>query len=214
MSERDLRRVIRVLLADDHPVVRDGYRRLLESEPDLMVVAEAGDADATYLEFVRHQPDVLVLDLSMPGGGLDALRRILAREPAAKVLVFTMHDSEMMVRRVREAGALGYLAKHGSSDQLLAAIRRVARGDPYPSCSGDIERDPDVAGGNPAAALSPREFQIFLLIAEGHSLGDIAAALHISPKTANVHHANIMRKLGTRNDAQLVRLAFQYQLVS
>lgn len=212
MSNGETWQGIRVLLADDHPVVRDGYRRLLESEADMRVVAEAHDADSAYQEFVRHRPDVLVLDLSMPGGGIDALRRIKAREPAARILVFTMHDSEIMIRRVREAGALGYLAKHGRSEELLAAIRQVALGKEYPGSQAPAELANDIKGGDPAQALSPREFQIFLLIAEGQSLGEIAEALHISPKTANVHHGSIMKKLGIRNDAQLVRLAFQYQL--
>jgi two-component system invasion response regulator UvrY len=207
-------RLIRILLADDHPVVRDGYRRLLEGTEDLRVVAEAGDADSTYAAHQRHRPDVVVLDLSMPGGGLDALRRIRAWDPQARVLVFSMHDSEIMIRRAREAGALDYLVKHSCADELIDAVRRVAN----QRLPVDPGRMPDSAvagetGDDPLRELSPREFQIFQLIAEGHALTEIAATLHISPKTANVHHAHIMQKLSLKNDAQLVRLAFQHQIV-
>ena len=209
-------RLIRILLADDHPVVRDGYRRLLEGTEDLRVVAEAGDADGTYAAYQQHRPDVVVLDLSMPGGGLDALRRIRARDPQARVLVFSMHDSEIMVRRAREAGALDYLVKHSCADELIDAVRRVAS----QRLLAAPERLPDGAaaagagaGDDPLRDLSPREFQIFQLLAEGQTLTEIAIALHISPKTANVHHAHIMQKLGLRNDAQLVRMAFLHQIV-
>lgn len=210
-------RPIHVLLADDHPVVRGGYRRLIEGHGDMCVVAEAGDGDAAYLAYQKHCPDVVVLDLSMPGGGLATLQRIRARDPEARVLVFSMHVSGTIMRRAREAGALGYLTKSSPAEQLVEAIRRVACGLTYddPSMAADAA-DGDSGGsgsGDPTRALTPREFQIFKLLAEGQSLGEIAAALFISPKTANVHHGNIMRKLDIGNDAQLVRLAFHHQII-
>jgi len=204
---------VRVLLADDHPVVRDGYRRLLDSTPDLRVVAEAGDGDGAYGAYQTHRPDVVVLDLSMPGGGLDAIRRIRARDPAARILVFSMHDSDTMIRRACDAGALGYLVKHSGAEQLITAVRQVAQGRSYrhptpASASGERQ-----GTGDPARDLTAREFQIFQLIAEGQSLAEIATVLHISQKTVNVHHANIMAKLQLRSDAQLVRMAFLHGIV-
>ena len=206
-------RQLRVLLADDHPVVRDGYRRLLHSTPDLRVVAEANDGDGAYAAYQEVRPDVVILDLSMPGGGLSVIRRIRARDTGARILVFTMHDSKVLMQRAREAGALGYLAKHCGAEQLIDAVRQVAESRPYVMPVQSPRSDDTESSSDPVRDLTPREFQVFQLIAEGHTLSEIAVELHISPKTVNVHHANIMDKLHLKNDAQLVRLAFLYGIM-
>ena len=208
---------ITVMLVDDHPVVRDGYRRLLETEADISVVAEASNGEICCSEYKKYMPDVVVLDLSMPGiGGLEAMRRIRAYDPGAHILVFSMHASESMVSHAMQAGATGYLTKQGGMGQMIKAVREVARGERFI----DAKYAPDTASNktdnsppDPLNALSPREFQIFKLMAEGHSVSDIASALFISPKTVGVHHTNIMKKLGLHNTAQVVRLAIRCNVI-
>jgi len=208
--------LITVMLVDDHPVVRDGYRHLLESTPDIRVVAEANDGEEACVLYEQHMPDVVILDLSMPGiGGLETLRRIKAKNPAIHILVFSMHDSETLVLRSLEAGATGYLTKQGGVAQMVEAVRLVARGALFV----DSKYVPDLINQrlspteDPLQALSTREFQIFQMLAEGHSVSDIAVMLSISPKTVGVHHAHIMRKLRLHNAAQLVRLAFRCNVI-
>ena len=208
--------LITVMLVDDHPVVRDGYRHLLESTPDIRVVAEANDGEEACVLYEQHMPDVVILDLSMPGiGGLETLRRIKAKNPAIHVLVFSMHDSETLVLRSLEAGATGYLTKQGGVAQMVEAVRLVARGALFV----DSKYVPDLINqrlsptDDPLQALSTREFQIFQMLAEGHSVSDIAIMLSISPKTVGVHHAHIMKKLRLQNAAQLVRLAFRCNVI-
>lgn len=203
---------ITVMLVDDHPVVRDGYRHLVENTPDIRVVAEANNGEEACSLCPQHLPDVVVLDLSMPGiGGLETLRRIKAKHPTINVLVFSMHDSATLVLRSIEAGATGYLTKQGGVAQMVEAVRQVAQGKLFV----DAKYVPDLmhhrlfATEDPLQVLSTREFQIFQLLAEGHSVSDIATLLSISPKTVGVHHAHIMRKLGLQNSAQLVRLAIR-----
>jgi two-component system invasion response regulator UvrY len=161
-------------------------------------------------------PNVVILDLSMPGiGGLETLRRIKAKDPAINILVFSMHDSETLVLRSLEAGATGYLTKQGGVAQMVEAVRLVARGKLFV----DSKYVPDLIHHrlspteDPLQALSTREFQIFQMLAEGHSVSDIAIMLSISPKTVGVHHAHIMRKLRLQNAAQLVRLAIRCNVV-
>jgi two-component system invasion response regulator UvrY len=203
---------ITVLLVDDHPVVRAGYRRLFDSTTDIRVVAEAGDGETGYALYRECKPDVVVLDLNMPGtGGLETLRRIRAREPGACVLVFSMHSNETMIQRALQMGATGYLTKQGSPGQMIEAVRQVSR--------GRLFIDPELVSGmvadmtlhnipkDPLSVLSKREFQLFRLLAEGNSVTHIATVLSLSPKTVGVHHTNIMRKLKLQNAAQLVRLA-------
>ncbi|MBU1690181.1 MAG: response regulator transcription factor [Gammaproteobacteria bacterium] len=207
---------IKVMLVDDHPVVRDGYRHLLENTPDIRVVAEANDGEEACALYEQHMPNVVILDLSMPGiGGLETLRRIKAKDPAMHILIFSMHDSQTLVLRSLEAGATGYLTKQGGVTQMVEAVRQVAQGKLFV----DSKYVPDLmhhrlfATDDPLHALSTREFQIFQLLAEGHSVSDIAVMLSISPKTVGVHHAHIMRKLRLQNAAQLVRLAIRCNIV-
>lgn len=206
---------IKVMLIDDHPVVRDGYARLLENTPDIRVVAEANDGETGCELYEMSKPDVVVLDLSMPGmGGLEALRRIRAKDPSAHVLVFTMHDSETLILRAMEAGAAGYLTKQSGIGQMIDAVRQVAQGKLFidPKYVPDLVRQ-RIKPADPMLTLSPREFQLFQLLAEGHSVTEIAEILSISPKTVGVHHTNIMKKLDLQNTAQLARLAIRHGII-
>jgi DNA-binding NarL/FixJ family response regulator len=209
--------MIRVLLADDHPVVRSGYLRLLDQAGDIQVIAEAGDADAAYAAFTTHQPDVVVTDLAMPaGGGLELLRRVLLRNAQARVLVFSMHDAPVLVRRALQAGASGFLTKASPPECLVDAVRELHAGRRYLG----RELSPTVLQRNPhdeaerLAELSAREFEVFRLLAQGHSAGECAEALKLSPKTiANVQTA-IKEKLGVGTSAALVHLAIRHQVIS
>jgi two-component system invasion response regulator UvrY len=209
---------ISVLLVDDHPVVRDGYRRMLENTPEIRVIAEAGDGETACAAYAELKPDVVILDLTMPGiGGLETIRRLTAVDPSARILAFTMHDSETMIRRTLAAGAVGYLTKASGMGQMVEAVRTVAQWKPYidPTHVTAVARSviSGVSAG-PLQILSAREFQLFQRFADGQSAAEIAAALRISPKTVGVHHANIMRKLDLQNAAQLVRLAIRCNVVA
>jgi two-component system invasion response regulator UvrY len=198
-------------------VVRDGYRRLLENMPDIRVAAETGDGASACSLYDAHHPDVVILDLSMPGmGGLEVLRRLKARDASARILIFSMHDSETMIQRALEAGATGYLTKNGGMGQMVAAVRAVASGKPFIDADRVTEvavRQVVVAGDDPLRVLSTREFQLFRLFAEGQAVTEIAADLSLSPKTVGVHYTKIMKKLRLQNAAQLVRLAIRCNVI-
>lgn len=206
-----------MLLVDDHPVVREGYRRLLENTPDIRVVAEADDGESAIIHYEKYTPDVVILDLSMPGiGGLEAMRRIKAKDAVAYILVFSMHDSEIMMMRSLKAGATGYLTKNNGAGQMAEAVRSVAQGKTFVDpahFTNIISQQLFGTVEDPLLALSQREFQIFQLLAEGLSVNDIAASLSISPKTVGVHHASIMKKLELHNPTQLVRLAIRCNVI-
>lgn len=207
--------MIRVLLIDDHPVVRAGYARLLEGSPDIRVAGEAGETGAGYAAFLSLAPDVTVTDLSLPGSsGMELVRRIRAREPAARVLVFSMYAEAPTVELALRAGAGGFVSKRSAPEVLREAVRCVARGRLYLS--------EDVRAGRGAAfpeaeralqALSPREFEVFRLLAQGHSAGECAAILHMSVKTAANYQAAIKEKLGVATAAALVHLALRIGVV-
>lgn len=209
--------MISVLLSDDHPVVRSGYLRLLDQADDIGLVREAGDADAAYAAWVAEPPDVLVTDLSMPGGGgLELIRRVLLREPGARILVFSMHDSPQLVRRAFESGARGYLTKASPPERLMDAVRALHAGRRYldPDLPAALlQRDPQDEGRR-VAELSAREFEIFRLLAQGHSPGECAQALRLSAKTVSNHQTLIKEKLGVTTSAALVHLAIRQGVVS
>lgn len=206
-----IEQTISVVLVDDHPVVRDGYRRLLEQVPNIKIVAEADNGEAGYDYYRKLAPDVLVLDINMPGiGGLETIRRIKAYDEKARILVFSMHSNEIMIQRALEAGAMGYLTKQGGMGQMVQAVQQVAKGRMFIDADHVTSLAQHKLSDNtadPIRVLSAREFQLFKLLAEGHSVADIANMLSISAKTVGVHHTNIMKKLSLHNASQLVRLA-------
>ncbi len=203
-----LKERISILLVDDHPVVRHGYRLLLEHNGAMKVIAEAGDAQAAYEATVRCRPDVIVMDISLPDcSGLDAIHRILSREPSSRILVFSIHESPLLKTRARELGAMGYLTKRSMPRQMVEAVRLIAEG----RCYYDLE--PPEVEDEPLNRLSNREFEIFLLLAKGMSVNQIAELLHISKKTVGVHHTRIMHKTGADSPAYLARLAIRHGLI-
>lgn len=208
--------MIRVVLADDHPVVRAGYQRLLEQAGDIRVIAEAGDADAAYAAFVAHGPDVLVSDLSMPaGGGLALLRRVLQRDATARVLVFSMHDGPTLVQRALDAGARGFLTKASAPEELVDAVRALHAGRRWlaselPAAAPVRELFDE---GARLASLSGREFEVFRLLAQGASPLECAQSLKLSAKTISNHQTLIKEKLGVATSAALAHLAIRHRVI-
>ena len=207
---------IRVLLVDDHAVVRAGYSTLLKGSPNIEIVAEAGNGMAAVREFIQHAPDVVVMDLSLPDiGGLEAMRRIVARAPEAKVLVFSMHEDIVFVEQALQAGARGYITKRSAPQVLIEAVQRIASGDVY--LEGEIAqrlaiqktRGPDT----PFVDLSTREFEIFCLLAEGLNVNEIARRLSLSYKTVANYSTQIKAKLKVGTVAELARLAIRHGIV-
>ena len=208
---------IKVLLADDHEVVRAGYRRLFESTGDIEVVAEATDGESAYQLYLQHHPSVVVMDLTMPGiGGLDASRRILARDNAARILVFSVHENEIFLNRALDQGILGYISKRSASRVMIEAVRCVARGEPFigQEMIPFLVKRKDSTENELIAGLSSREFEVFRLRAEGKSVNDIAELLNVSPKTVGHHNTRLKQKLGASNSAELTRLAIRLGLLT
>lgn len=208
--------MIRVLLADDHPVVRTGYRRLLEQSGDIVVVHEAADADTAFDALVEHAPELLVTDLAMPGGGLELIRRARAHDAALRILVFSMHESEAMVQRALDAGAMGYLSKASEPGQLVDAVHALHRGRAYlgAGLEGALRRRDPLGESARLASLSEREREVFRLLAQGRSPGECAGALGLSAKTVSNHQTVIKEKLGVATSAALAHLAIRHGLVS
>lgn len=208
--------VLRVLLVDDHAVVRTGYRRLLELESDFRVVGEHADADGAFAALQRDDAqglDLVVLDLSMPGrGGLDLLRRGSLRWPRLLWVVFSMHDAPAVVGQVLRAGAAGFVSKSAQPDELVQVLRRVRRGE-RPVLSADLARVPaSAAAAPPHQALSAREFDVLRLLVQGLAPGDIAERLHLSPKTVSNLQTRIRARLGVATAVDLLRYAQQHRL--
>lgn len=208
---------IRVLLVDDHAVVRQGYRRLIEMHNDIDVVAEAEDAPTGYQAFKNCKPDVAVVDISMPGrGGIDLVRQIHQLDATARVLIFTMHASATYAQQAFRAGARGFVTKSSPPDVLVSAIRSIFAG--RPALCGEISEAiatsrlySDVSAVD---ELSPREFEILRMILEAKSTDEIAAAFNLSPKTVANYHYEIKSKLGVRSDIELVYLCMRQGLVA
>jgi two-component system, NarL family, invasion response regulator UvrY len=208
---------IAILLVDDHPVVREGYRRLLERHTGFRVCAEATDAAAAYEAYRRANPDVVVMDLSLPGaGGLDAIRHIRQWDGAARILVFTMHGGSAFALKAFEAGAVGYVTKSSPPSELVRAVIAVARGER--ALSADVARAvaAERLSGRRSLVddLGPRETEILRLVASGLTAEDIARLLNLSAKTVQNYHYQIKSKIGARTDAHLVWLALGAGLVS
>ncbi|HMK88388.1 MAG TPA: response regulator transcription factor [Methylocystis sp.] len=205
-----------ILLVDDHPIVREGYRRLLERQNGYVVAAEAGDAAGAYLAYKSAVPDVVIMDLSLPGaGGLEAIRRIRLWDRRAKILAFSMHCGAAYALKAFEAGACGYVTKSSPAEELLRALTVVARGGR--ALSDDIAREIAAErlgdGRSPAQDLAPRETEILRLVALGRTTEEIADFLNLSPKTVQNYHYQIKSKIGARTDAHLVWLALAAGIV-
>ncbi len=207
---------IRVLLVDDHAVVREGYRRLIEKHPGIEVVAEAGDAATGYAAFKAASPDVVVIDISMPGrGGIDLVRQIRQWDSAARVLIFTMHASATYAQQAFRAGARGYVTKSSPPEVLVSAIRDVFAGRPALCAEiNEVIATSRLCDDVPAVeTLSPREFEILRMILDAKSTDEIASAFNLSPKTVANYHYEIKSKLGVRSDIELVYLCMRQGLV-
>lgn len=209
-----------IALADDHIVVRQGLRALLETEPDFRVVGEAGDGPEAVHLVERLQPDVLVLDLMLPGlSGLEVARLVRQGSPKTRVLILSMYADEAYVLRALKNGAAGYALKDSSAADLVQAVREVARGQRYlspPLSERAIERYAQRAEGvteDSYETLTTREREVLHLAAEGHTTAEIAARLGISPRTAETHRANLMHKLGIHTQTDLVRYALRRGII-
>ena len=210
---------IRVMLADDHAILRAGLRALLGAEPDIEVVGEAADGQEAVALAERLRPDVVVMDISMPRmDGLQATRRITERLPDTRVLILTMHAEEQYLLQVLGAGGAGYVLKRSADDELLEAIRVVHRGEAflYPSATKlllEAYKRSDRPGEARADTLTEREAEVLKLTAEGYSNTEIAGRIYLSPKTVDTYRQRIMEKLGLHHRAELVRYALDRGLL-
>ena len=209
--------MIRVLLVDDHAVVRMGFRLLLQSVADMSVIAEAESGEAACQLYIEHNPDVVVMDLAMPGmGGLEALRRIRAREPHAKVLALSAHDDPMHARRALQEGALGFLSKRSAPEALLEAVTTIAAGQRYidKGLAQKLALEEIVGGAKSVIErLSEREFDVFIRLARGATVQRIAEDLSLSPSTVGTHLYNVKQKLRVTNQSELTLIAIREKLI-
>jgi len=211
---------IRILLVDDHAVLRAGLKSLLNAEPDMTIAGEAGDGQTCLSLAGELQPDVILLDLNMPGlGGLDILAELGRRAPRSRVLVLTMHDDAVYLRQVLASGGAGYVLKQAADSELLSAIRTVYSGGVFLHPAHTqilLEGQPqpaEAAGGNLLSSLSEREQEVLRLLALGHSNKEIAQMLYLSVKTVETYKARLMEKLDLKTRAALVRFALQHGLL-
>jgi DNA-binding NarL/FixJ family response regulator len=209
--------MIRVVVADDHAIVRDGLKQLLSAAGDMQVVGEASDGHEVVKAVRELDFDLLLLDMSMPGkSGIELIRQVKSEKPKLRILVLTMHEEHQYAIRAIRAGASGYLTKDSASRQLIEALRKVASGGAF--ISSEVAEQlalgamPDATHA-PHEALSDREFQIFRLIAEGKSVTDIGALLNLSVKTVSTHKANILHKMNMGGTAELIRYAITHRLI-
>ena len=207
---------MRIVIADDHGIVRSGIRLLLERQPDLEVVAEAADGVDARDTVIREQPDLAILDVKMPGlTGLQATREIKAQAPGVSILILSMHDDERYLLEALKAGASGYVLKSQADTDLLDAIRSVERGEPFisPAAQQALIRDVLERKAEVESELTPREEEIVKMVAEANTSREIAEMLHLSEKTVENHRANAMKKLGMRDRVELVRYAIRRGLI-
>ncbi len=207
---------IRILLVDDHAVVRAGYSSLLSGAPGIEVAGEADNGNAALKAFVDSAPDVVIMDLSLPGiGGLEAIRRIIARDARARVLVFSMHEDIAFVEQALQAGACGYITKRSAPQVLVEAVRRIAGGDTYidSKIAQQLAFQKTRARNGLFTHLSTREFEIFCLLAEGLNVADIAKRLSLSYKTVANYSMLVRSKLAVGTTAELTRLAIRHGIV-
>ena len=207
---------IQVLLVDDHAVVRMGFKMLLESASDIKVVAEADSGEQAVKLYQEHKPDVVVMDITMPGiGGLEATDRIMAKDNSARILVLSAHEDSVHPKRVLNAGAMGYLTKRSAAEELIKAIRTVAGRKMY--LEADVAQQMEIqqlsGEKNPVDVLSDREFEVFMALAKGETTNQIAETLSLSPRTVGTHLYNIKQKLNAGNSAEIALIAMRSGLI-
>ncbi|GLQ00070.1 DNA-binding response regulator [Methylophaga thalassica] len=209
--------LIKVMLTDDHAVVRSGLCRLLEQNAEIKVIAEAESGEQAYQTYPENKPDVLVMDMSMPGmGGLEALRRILHRWPEARVIMFSMHENATYAIQSLTAGAMGYVAKSGNAEDLVKAVKEVASGKSFLSAdmAQKVALQSLTGDDNPTQRLTSREFEVFRLLAEGKLVEEIAGRLNIGQKTVANYQTSLKQKLDIHSPVELVRLAMKYGVIT
>lgn len=207
---------ITVLLVDDHELVRAGFRRLLEDGEGIATVLEANSGEIAVNYYRKHHPDVVVMDISMPGiGGLGAIEKIIAYDPKAKILVLSVYEDSIFTKQTLQAGAKGFIPKRSAPEEMYRALHEVAQGKVYISSNIAQQLAIQKLNGseNILENLSQREFEIFRLLAEGKTVNEIAEIFNLSPKTVGTHHTNIKQKLNVSNAAELARLAIRHGLI-
>lgn len=213
------RSVTSILIADDHGIVREGLRRLLESEAELQVCSEASDGTEVLDEVERLKPDLVILDISMPRlGGLETLERLRAKHPTVKVILLSVHGNSPLIQSAVALGADGYVLKNASATEIVTAVHAVTNGGSYfsPAVAREIVeqlRAPNRGAPEPFSVLSGREREVLHLIADGLSAKEIGVKLKISSKTVEAHRTSLMRKLGARKATELVRYALRHGLI-
>jgi len=208
--------MIRILIADDHAIVRSGLKQILATAPDMAVAAEATNGAEVLQHLSGASVDLLLLDMTMPGiSGVDLIRQLQERYPLLPILVLSMHNEGQIITRALRAGAAGYVTKDSEPEVLLAGIRKVAGGGRFidPSLVDSMVFDSG-ASEQPDALLTARELQVLTMIGEGRPLGEIADRLHLSPKTISTHKMRLMQKLAIDNNVDLVRYAIRHGLIS
>lgn len=210
--------ITRVVIADDHTLVREGLRRILDSAPGIEIVGQADNGHTVLLQIIELQPDVAILDLSMPGlSGMNLIRRVKHDVPSTLILVLTMHGEEQYAMRAFRCGANGYLTKDSATEELVRAVQRVAEGKVYLSLSmaERVALSLNTAHDKPRhTLLTDREYEVLALLVKGLRLTEIGQRLHLSVKTVSTHKSRILEKMGLDTTAALVRYALQHQLFS
>lgn len=208
---------IKILLVDDHAVVRMGFKMLIEAETDIKVIGEAESGEAAVKLFQELKPDIIVMDITMPGiGGLEAIDRIMAKDKNTKILVLSAHEDSVHPKRVLNAGAMGYLTKRSAAEELIKAIKSIHQGKRYlePNIAQQMAITQLSGETNPAEILSDREFEVFMALAKGKSTNDIADTLCLSPRTVGTHLYNIKQKLNANNSAEIALIAIRCGLIN
>ena len=207
---------IKILLVDDHAVVRMGFKMLIEAETDIKVIGEAETGEAAVKLFQELKPDIIVMDITMPGiGGLEAIDRIMAKDKNTKILVLSAHEDSVHPKRVLNAGAMGYLTKRSAAEELIKAIKSIHQGKRYlePNIAQQMAITQLSGETNPVEILSDREFEVFMALAKGKSTNDIADTLCLSPRTVGTHLYNIKQKLNANNSAEIALIAIRCGLI-
>ncbi len=210
-----MEKTIRVMLVDDHEIVRAGFHRLLDSAEGITVVCEASSGDEAYHQYQKHMPDMVVMDLLMPpgAGGLDAIQRIRAVHPKARVLVLTVQECDPYPARVMQAGAKGYLTKRCAPEELIEAVRQVSEGKEFIATQIQQQLSNNSGSGSLLNLLTKRELQVFTLLAGGQSSSQIADAMYISQKTVHAHRSNIMNKLELDKTSDIIHMGIRHGIV-